>query len=447
MSSRRVEHDEIIRLVKQGNPEFGDATEELIKKCDNKLELYCYVLTYRYGDIITDSTGLKLPEDTPEDLKQIILKDISKASHKIPFGIILDNNAEVFLNNRSGIPKSLAILREKEPIGSYEAADFMRKLSYGESTIKYRPEWQVIAGTRSIFLPGLFNSSQVKNNLDDLLRNMGLNGLEHYRQNSPPFDEDIFPFVRDIINSKSSGIDDWNTTLIIFPDKWLETIITGITTFHQYIYNAAWKQSEHFRNKEAIISQLSEYLQHYQGTQAYTCCMEVLLDLFEIALGHQHCYQIVEENSLQLNGPFSKFIELLQEKLDMNQNSLLMLEPIYIQPDSAVIGKKEYFYSATSLGKVLSSLDRGTQSPPNLSNLLFTPLTKIFHNPNFLKKLEDVCGEKLSFQLYGKNGVRRGKSDIPDVRNIFNVSKDKQRSINYTHPFLRGCIKIESTDE
>lgn len=447
MSSRRIAHDEIIRLIKQSNPEFGDATEELIKKYDNDSELYCYVLKYRYGDIIIDSSGLKLPEDIPEDIKQIILRDISKASHNIPFGFILENNAEVFLNNKSNIPKSLAILTEKQPIGSYEAADFMRNLSYGKSTINYRPLWQVEAGARSIFLPVLFNSAQVRINLDDLLRNMGLNGLKYYRQNSPPFDEDIFPFVRDIINSKSSGIDDWNTTLIIFPDKWLETINSGITTFHQYIYNAAWNQSEHFRNKEAIVSQLSEHLEHYQGTQAYTCCMEVLLDLFEIGLGHQHCYQIVEENSLQLNGPFPKLVELLQEKIYTNQNPLLMLEPIYIQPDSKVLEKREYFYSATSLGKVLSSLDRGTQSPPNLSNLFFTPLNKVFHNPAFLKNFEEVCGKKLSFQLYGKNGVRRDKSDIPDVRNIFSVSEDKQRSINYTHSFLRGCIKIEFIDE
>jgi hypothetical protein len=447
MSSRRVAHDEIVKLIKQSNPEFGNATEELIEKQDNRSELYCYILKYRYGDIIIDSNGLRLPEGISEDLEQDILKDISKASNNIPFGIILENNAEVSLNNKLNIPKSLAILTESQPIGSYEAADFMRNLSYGKSTINYRPPWQVVAGVRSIFLPGLFSSAQVKNNLDDLLRNLDLNGLEYYKQKFPSFDEDIFPFARDIINSKSSGIDDWNTTLMIFPDRWLETIKSGITTFHQYIYNAAWNQSEHFRNKEAIVSQLSEYLQYYQGTQAYTCCMEVLLDLFEIGLGHQHCYQIVEENSLQLNGPFPKLIELLQVKLDMNQNSFLMLEPTYIQPDSAALEKKKYFYSATSIGKVLSTLGRDTHSPPNLSNLLFSPLNKVLNSPAFLKDFENTCKKKLSFQLYGKNGARRGKFDIPDVREIFIFLEDRQRNINYTHAFLRGCIKIEFIDE
>jgi hypothetical protein len=447
MSSRRVAHDEIIRLIQQSSPEFGDATKELIEKHDNNPELYCYVLKYRYGDIIIDSNGLRLPEGIPEDLKQAILKDISESFRNIPFGFVLKNNAEVFLNNKSNIPKSLAILGENQPIGSYEAADSMRNLSYGKSTINYRPPWQVVAGVRSIFLPGLFGSVQVKNDLDNLLRSNGLNGLEYYKQKSPPFDEDIFPFVRDIINSKSSGIDDWSTTLIIFPNQWLETIKDGITTFHQYIYNAAWSQSENFRNKEALVSDISDYLYHYQGTQAYTFCTEVLLDLFEIGLGHQHCYQIVEENYLQLNGPFPKFIKLLQTKLDMDRNPLLMLEPVYIPSDSKTLGKRGYFYSATSLGKVLSSLDKGTQSSRNLSNLLFSPLSKVLNSPNFLKDFEYICKKKLSFQMYGKNGVKRDKFDIPDIRTIFNISDEDPRSINYTHAFLLGCIKIEFMDE
>jgi hypothetical protein len=447
MSSRRVAHDEIIRLVKQCDPAFEGSIEDLINNHDDRSELYCYVLEYQYGDIIIDSNGLKLPEDIPEDLKQDILNDISEASNHIPFGFVLKNNAELFLNYKSDIPKSITILTEKQPIGSYEAADFMRNSSYGKSKIKYRPSWQVVAGTRSIFLPALFKSSQVRNDLDSLLKSNDLNGLEYYRRMFPSFDEDIFPFVRDIINTKSFGINDWNNTLIIFPDKWLETVNGETSKFHQYIYNVAWNQSEHFRNKEDLISQISEYLQHYQGTQAYTFCMEVLLDLFEIGLGHQHCYQIVEENSLQLNGPFPKFIKTLQTKLDMDRNPLLMLEPVYIQPDSKALVKREYFYSATSLGKVLSSLGQETPSSPNLSNLFFRPLNQILRNPAFLQKFEDTCEKKLSFQLYGKYGSKRDEFHIPDIRKIFNISDKDRRNINYTHSFLRGCIKIEFIDE
>jgi hypothetical protein len=457
MSSRRVAHDEIVRLIKQSNLEFGNSTEELINNHSNKSELYCYIIKYPYGSKIIDSKGLRLPDNIAENLKCDILKDTSKSSNNIPFGVILENNAEVFLNNKLGIAKSLAILREREPIGSYEAVNFMQNLSYDKSTVNYRPLWEVVAGARSIFLPALFNSAQVRNDLDNLLISNNLNGLEYYKRMFPSFDEDIFPFVRDIVNSKSFGINDWNTTLIIFPDKWLETVSTGITTFHQYIYNAAWSQSANFRNKEALTSQISEYLQHYQGTQAHTFGMEVLLDLFEIGLGHQHSYQTVQEDSSRLNGPFSEFIKILQGKLDMDRHPLLMFEPTYVQSEAKKLEKSISFYSATSFGKPLSNLGTTVKSPLNLSTILFTPMNKVFQNPNFFKNLEDIYGRKVNFQLYGKtvnrkenkDGIttvsnKRGNINVFDPRKIFNDSGDKSEFVDYSHVFFRGGIQIES---
>jgi hypothetical protein len=445
MSSRRIAHEEIIKLTQQCSQDFKDSIKDLIAE-DGRSERYCYVLEYKYGEPIIGLHGLEFPKDISEDLKKDIKNDISKAAYGVPFGFVLKNNAELFLNNESDIPKSITILTGSQPIGSYEAADFMKSLPH-KAHAKYRPEWQVIAGTRSIFLPALFKSSQVRNNLNNLLKNNGFEGLEPYQRASPSFDQDIFPFVRDLIQTKSFGVNDWNTTLIIFPDKWLEIVRDKISKFHQCIYNAAWSQSEHFRNKEALTSKIFRHLQYYQGTQTYTFCTEVLLDLFEIGLGDQHCYQIVEKNSLELNGPFPRFIELLQTKLDMDKNPLLMLEPAYIQTDSEALKKGEYFYSATSLGKVLSSLNQQTQSSPNLSNLFFKPLSKILHSPVFLDEFKQICGKKISFQLYGKYGTKRDEINLPDIRSIFNFSDDRRRSINYTHPFLLGCIKIEFVDE
>jgi hypothetical protein len=457
MSSRRVAHDEIVRLIKQSNPEFGNSTEELINDHNNNSELYCYILKYPYGSKIIDSNGLRLPENIAEDLKNNILNDISKSSNNIPFGVILENNAEIFLNDKLGVGKSLAILRETEPIGSYEAVDFMQNLSHDKSTFNYRPLWQVVAGTRSIFLPILFKSAQVRNDLDNLLVSNNLDGLDHYKRSFPSFDEEIFPFVRDLINSKSFGINEWNTTLIIFPDKWLETVTTRITTFHQYIYNTAWSQSANFRNKQALTSQISEYLQHYQGTQAHTFGMEVLLDLFEIGLGHQHSYQIVQEDSLRLNGPFPEFIKILQGKLDMDRRSLLMFEPTYVQSEATILEKRLSFYSATSFGKPLSNLGIIGKSPLNLSALFFAPMNKVFQNPKFLKDLENIYGRRVNVQLCGKtvnrkesnNGTikitnKREDINVFDPKKVFNYLGDELEFVDYSHVFFKGGIHIES---
>jgi hypothetical protein len=456
MSSHRVEYDEVVRLVKQSNPELGNYTEKLIEKHSDRSEFYCYVLKYRYGSKIIDSNGLRLPENTSEELEQVILNDILKSDNKIPFGIILENNAEVFLTDQSGIVKSLAILREGNSIGSYEAINVIQRLSHNELFTNFKPLWQIVAGTRSIFLPNLFNSAQVKNDLDNLLKSCNLPGLEEYQKTFPSFDEDIFPFARDIINCKSSGID-WSTTLIIFPNQWLETIRSGITPFHQYIYDAAWIQTANSRNKAALVSKISEYLPHYGGNQAYTFSSQVLLDLFEIGLGYQHSYKIVQENSSRLNGPFSEFIKILQGKLDMNRYPLLMLEPTYIQSELKILERRKFYYSSTAHGKILSNLGGG--SPINLTNLFFTPIYKVLEDPKFIEDSRAIYGSKVNFQLYGKivarksnesdennkntkSKARNEKTTTLDIREIFTDSIDKSGYVNYNHSFFRGLIEI-----
>jgi hypothetical protein len=443
MSSRRIVHDEIVRLIKLSDPILASCVEEAIKSYDNNSELYAYLLPYKYGEMIINSEGLKLPEKTSADLRRDIVNDISKASSNIPFGVILENNAEVFLTNELNISKSLVILRAGELLGSYEAVDFMESLSYTKPPLRYRPPWQVVAGARSIFLPALFNSAQVRSNLDNFLITNGLHDLEYYKRISPPFEEDIFPFVRDVANAKLFGMDDWKTTVIIFPDKWLETVSAKVNNFHHYIYNSAWKQSANFRNREALLSKLSKYLNPYQGTQTYDVTSKIVLNLFEIGLEHQPAHQVIQEGSPQTNGPFLEVIKLLQAKLNMSQQSLLMLEPAYIQSDSKEMPNKEYFYSATSLGKPLSNFGRGQQSPYNLSNLFFSPLSKVLRNQTFLEDVDSICEKKLSFQLYGK---KRDKFNVLDIRDVFNVSNERQQNINYNHAFLLACIKIAANE-
>jgi hypothetical protein len=443
MSLKRVNYNEVSEEIKSSNPELWTCIEEraAIMKEGSGEEPTFFIAEYSYGESIIDSHGFEPPADSDIRVKQKLNASIS-SNKKIPLILILTNSSEVYVETKPSVIKSLKLLTKGDLIGTYESISFMQENSRFKP-LAFEPEWKAMAGSRSVFLPILFRSRTVQDRLINILENNNLFELKELKSygtlNSEEFrnefKKDAFPVIKTI-----SGIPeikcDWKMKVVIFPDEWILNDLSIFSSFHRYIYDAAWDQASFSINLEAISSQLSSKVIFSSITDN-----KILQDLAQICLGKTSAHELLQSNDLQVTGPLLLVQNFLQKEMGY-QSPPPIIHSVNVHEKMQSSDKIICYYSTTFTGQIFSK--ELNTSTIDLTKSFFRPMNRMLSQPGLLKYLSELCGYQVSLSCYG----RKRELNTLDNRKIFNDFKNQigeEQIIDYDHPYLRGCIKAEFT--
>jgi hypothetical protein len=439
MSLQQVHLKEVIDKIRICNPDFADCLEKQVIAVENsggslpKL----FMAEYSYGESIIDASGFSLPRNSDERVQKELLSSLSDKK-RVPLILILTNSAEVYV----GV-KSLKLLRAGELLGTYESVGFMQKQFSQFRSLSHTSSWQSSAGSRSIFFPVLFRSEKASDKFISLLeRKKALmsSDLSEYifSANGTIRDKirnDFFPMVKALVNIPELE-SNWRTKVLVFADEWISTGINESSLFHKCIYDAALDQASFSINRDAIISQaLSRLPTHLSVSDI---AKTILLDLVQICLDDTFAYEVLRNDDPQVTGPYRLFQDFLQRELGYSD------PPVIIHPSDSrgrmqTSEKVISYYSATATGQILSSDNW------DLSKVFFNTMRQIIMREEIVSFLSELSGYQIRLSCYGR---RRKVLDAVDNREIFNDLLGQVRmeqNVDFDHPFLRACIKIEFT--
>ncbi len=217
------------------NPELAAAIDKVSPSKEDVL----YLMHYPFGAKIVDSgigfiptnDGGVAPLGDPQ-IPSAIAQNLQRRF--LPVSFILDKSAEIFFNvNNNVIPVNY--LERGSFFGLWEALDTTSQSYY------IKDIWNISAGARSLFLvPKTTDASSY----------MGLRSFYKLRSKSPKNNYGHWETFVEIANSPSFA-QAWTTDILVFPDTWLDKIMTvdSWLPLKAYCLEYCWKQSQCWRNK------------------------------------------------------------------------------------------------------------------------------------------------------------------------------------------------------
>lgn len=443
MSLKCVAYSEIIGEIRKCNPEFGEYVEEVATKMKavDDTSPYLYIAEYNYGENIINADGFVVPSDSDARTEKVLSSVLDKK--RIPLIFILSNSSEIYVESQPGITKSLALLGAGDLIGTYESTRFMQQQSSKFKSLVSTSSWQAIAGSKSVFLPILLRSREAQDKFINVLEQNNVFNLnkpdesELFNNDSiySSLRKDAFPVIKAIANISEIKCS-WKTKLIVFPDKWISNISNNFSSFHKYIYDAAWDQASFSIYLESISSELYSKVRFSSETDNKT-----LLDLARICLGKTFAHEVLRADDSQTTGPFLLVREFLKDKLNYH-NPPLMIHPVNIHAKMQKSERVTSYYSTTFTGQIFS---KELVQTIDLTTSFFRPMERILNQKELLDYLSKLCGYQVTFGCYGRK--RHGARSINTInnRNIFgdSIKLEVEQNIDYDHPYLRACIKAE----
>jgi hypothetical protein len=444
MSLKCVVYNEIIGEIGKCNPEFGEYVEEIATKMKafNGVSPHLYVAEYNYGENIINSDGFVAPSNSDVRTEEILSSVLDKK--RIPLILILNNSSEIYVESQPGITKSLTLLGEGDLIGTYESTRFMQQQSSRFKSSVSTSSWQAIAGSKSVFLPILLRSREAQENFINVLEknnifNSNRSGESELFNNDSIYNnlrKDAFPIIKAIANISEIKCS-WKTRIVVFPDEWISNISNDFSSFHKYIYDAAWDQASFSIYLESISSEL--YSKVIFSSEIDN---KILLDLTQICLEKTFSHEVLMADDPQMTGPFLLVREFLKDKLGYH-NPPLIIHPVNIHKKMQTSERVTSYYSTTFTGQIFS---KELTPTVDLTTSFFKPMERILGKKELLDYLSELCGYKVTLHCYGRK--RQGVQSM-DNRNIFDdsVKLEVEQNIDYDHPYLRACIKSNFTKE
>lgn len=230
---KKIYWNEVSETVQQLNQELASICAQLEPNHD----YYLYEITYPYGSCIVDKGVFNLPK-TDGTLIPISDKQVPKEMKndldycKIPLSLLINNDSEVFIDATDRIVP-LNFFSPGELFGVFES------ISALNGTIT-DPIWSVTAGARSVFfLPKISNKlshGRIKKTY----------GILHSAPHSLLEQWSVFKEIY----SKVGSVKTWNTKILVFPRKWVNSDSVEISwlKLQKYLFKIGWDQAQILRD-------------------------------------------------------------------------------------------------------------------------------------------------------------------------------------------------------
>jgi hypothetical protein len=262
---------EAIDLMETVNPALAHAMKSL-EKANRKS---VYLTRYRFGDALIDNQGKLRPPchecNSCKDLQQACGNDL-------PLAIVTDQCVEVHLRSAytmGTIP--LRVLGAGESFGLFELLDQLYPQAVG---VARPPQWQVVAGAKSVYITSPFCTEPLGKAVRSLLpedivkahfsRRAGKSVAQQLTGNP-------YLFIRYLEKAALRAADvqgdhtvrPWTATALIFPSSVLlpalskkASFIDAAKEFLLQIHGAAWIQSRNLRLRDVEAAEIEQHVKN-----------------------------------------------------------------------------------------------------------------------------------------------------------------------------------------
>lgn len=392
---------------------------------------------YKWGDNILLDGRLYIPNkygNTVELTDETIpnkLRNKLNYNGAIPMGIVLKNNAELYIHMAQyQIPFS--ILSKGKLFGLWPSLD-----NDHQHYISWKID-NIAAGSKSLIMSP---------KISDALGYKRIKKEFNLKNKIPLNYSDQNNFFYEIIQSENFS-EDWHMEVLFFPRKWFDSLRTKRwESLYNYILKYSWDSMRFLRN-QISINVLFSCVLNEKNMRPNPYLADVSKYLLCIAQGGYPAYRfILNEES----GPIKKLQSIFSDIYNLKYSPTMMaLDYVSKDEDSTV------YYSLET---------------PTL--LEFSPRSKKVRNKlNDLREIKQIIENVISYILEEKSHFRG--SEVNRLINLINfdfihtdidrygeINQSKhlekndeflakslvlQKNKNFcdTSPFLRGCVKIDS---